>query len=434
MTLRVLHTADWHLGHRLHDVARDEEHGRFLGWLLDAIEGEEVDVLAVAGDVFDTANPPAAAQRAWYAFLAGAARRRPGLDVVVIGGNHDSAARLEAPAPLLDALRVHVVGSLPRLAGGALDLDRLLVPVGTKGTTGAGEPRAWIAAVPYLRPSDLSRSADVAGGPPVHPLDDPLVDPLDDPLVGGVRAVYAEVLAAARERAGASAAVLAMGHLYLAGTALSELSERKILGGNLHALPADLFGDAAYAALGHLHLAQAVSRPEVRYSGSPIPMSLTERNYPHQVVLVSLEGAAVSEVRALPVPRAVPFLRVPDSGSLPLGDALSRLEALEVPPGPRPFLEVAVTLAGPEPTLRRDVEAALRGKDVHLARIVPSYTGSGLALADAVSGAGLRDLDPAAVFLRRWSRDHEGEPPPELTAAFEEALDLARLQLEEAAS
>ncbi|XKH37180.1 exonuclease SbcCD subunit D [Azospirillum doebereinerae] len=98
-SLRVLHTADWHLGQTLHGVARDPEHARFLDWLLDRIGEHGVDALVIAGDVFDGQNPPIPALALFYRFLARAKTRFPALDVVVLAGNHDSASRLEAPSP-----------------------------------------------------------------------------------------------------------------------------------------------------------------------------------------------------------------------------------------------------------------------------------------------------------------------------------------------
>src|SRR5690349_8399639 len=112
--LRLLHTSDWHLGHTLHDLPRRYEHAHFLSWLLGKLEEEQVDALVVAGDIFDSANPSAEAQQALYKFLAEARLRLPALDVVIVGGNHDSAARLDAPDPLLRALGIRVIGGLPR--------------------------------------------------------------------------------------------------------------------------------------------------------------------------------------------------------------------------------------------------------------------------------------------------------------------------------
>lgn len=110
--MRLLHTADWHLGQTLHGVPRTYEHARFLSWLLTTIGEQAIDALLIAGDVFDSASPPPAAQEQYYQFLATARRLYPRLQVVVVGGNHDSAARLDAPAPVLQAIGVKVIGGL----------------------------------------------------------------------------------------------------------------------------------------------------------------------------------------------------------------------------------------------------------------------------------------------------------------------------------
>lgn len=408
--LRLLHTSDWHLGHTLHDVPRDAEHARFLEWLLAMLEAERVDALLIAGDVFETANPSAEAQRAWYGFVAEARRRMPGLQVVVISGNHDSPARLDAPRTLFHALGVHVVGALPRERGHLLT-ERVLFPL----RDAEGREAAWVAAVPFLRPGDL---------PPV-----PEEEEEGDPLVEGVRRVYAEALAAARARRRRGQALVAMGHCYMTGTRLSELSERKVLGGNLHALPVDIFPeDVAYAALGHLHLAQKVGgRDGVRYSGSPLPLALDEAGYRHQAWVVELEGEALAGVRSLAIPRFVDVLRVPEKGSAPLSEVLSLLRRLPARAAgseqARPFLEVCVCLPRPEPELRRKVEEALEGKAARLVKLTAQATGDARALADAATGEDLRSLGPEVVFRRRYQRDYPGEPAPALLEAFHELVE-----------
>lgn len=405
--MRIIHTSDWHLGKTLHDHPRREEHRRFLEWLLELVAAEEADALLVAGDVFETANPPADAQADWYDFLARARQRFPSLDVVVIGGNHDSAARLDAPDPLLRRFGLRVVGGLPRREGG-LDFERLVVPI----TDREGRTAAWVCAVPFLRTADLP-SAEGEG----------------DPLIEGVRRIYSEVLEEARRRREPGQALVAMGHLYMVGGQLSELSERKILGGNQHALPVEIFSEeVAYAALGHLHLAQRVGGLEhVRYSGSPIPLSMPEAEYRHQVLVVDFDGERLGEVRPVRIPRTVELLRPPETGPLPLEDVLVRLAALPetdptVPFEERPFLEVRVKLDRPVPGLREKIESALQGKHVRLVTLTASTTGDGLALGDAAPQRDLRELTPEEVFLRRYARDHEGEVPPELLECFHELV------------
>ncbi|HEX2568318.1 MAG TPA: exonuclease SbcCD subunit D C-terminal domain-containing protein [Polyangia bacterium] len=423
--MRLLHTADWHLGHTLHEIGREREHGLFLDWLLDTLGAAEVDALLIAGDVFETANPTAEAQAAWYRFLARARARFPHLHIVVIGGNHDSAARLDAPNPILRELTVHVIGGLPRrpstdaegrpgTGAGALDLDRLLVPLARRD----GSVGAWVAAVPFLRPVDL---------PPVPAGEG---DGGGDRLVEGVRRIYREVLDAARGRRQPGQALVAMGHCYLVGTTVSELSERKILGGHQHALPVDLFpDDVAYVALGHLHLAQAVGgRAGVRYSGSPIPLALSENEYPHQICLVDLDGERLAGVRPLAVPRTRTILRIPYEGPRPLDEVLALLATLppagpETPAELRPLLEVRVLLDRPEPALRRRIEPALEGKGVRLVKITPELAGRSRALAELAPHVRLSELRPEDVFIERYRRDFGVVPPDELLATFHELVE-----------
>ncbi|MGL5045184.1 MAG: metallophosphoesterase family protein, partial [Plesiomonas sp.] len=101
--LKIVHTADWHLGHHLHGYDRCAEHQAFLDWLQATLLREQADVLLVAGDLFDSANPPASAWQMLYRFLAHITRKMPHLNVVMIGGNHDSPSKLDAPHELLRA-------------------------------------------------------------------------------------------------------------------------------------------------------------------------------------------------------------------------------------------------------------------------------------------------------------------------------------------
>ena len=133
MSLKIIHTADWHLGQTFFGYDRDEEHEAFLSWLIDILTLRQTDVLLIAGDVFDVANPSAAAQRRFFRFLREANRRNPQLQIVIIAGNHDSAARLEAPIPLLEELNTSIVGAVPRKPIPKIDFDSLLIPLYNKG-------------------------------------------------------------------------------------------------------------------------------------------------------------------------------------------------------------------------------------------------------------------------------------------------------------
>ncbi|MFM5808574.1 exonuclease SbcCD subunit D C-terminal domain-containing protein [Aeromonas veronii] len=404
--MKILHTADWHLGHQLHGHDRRFEHDAFLDWLSDTLKAREIDALLVAGDLFDTANPPASAWQQLYRFLARLRAEMPRLNMVLIGGNHDSPSKLDAPHELLRAFDLHLVGSISRDSEGKLETDRLLVPLQDR----EGKIAAWCAAVPFLRSSDLRVESLEEG---------------QDRLIEGVRQVYAEVLAEGRARCGEDLPLIAMGHAYLAAGQLSELSERRVLGGNQHALPAELFAGADYTALGHLHLAQSPAEG-VHYSGSPLPLSLAEANYNHQVLEVTFAEGKLTGLERIPVPRAVEMIRLPQST---LDDALNAIASLELPACPQeaqPFLEVRLLLPKPEARIRERILAAIADKPVRLARISTQYQGSGGGLADGRERRRLDELSPTEVFRLCYQRQFEGEPEAGLVASFEEILEQVK--------
>jgi exonuclease SbcD len=441
----------------LRDHSRAAEHAHFLRWLVDTVVAREVDALLLAGDVFDAANPSPAALRLWFGFLGELKRARPAVQVVVIAGNHDSAARLEAPRELLAAFDVRVVGAIEREAGGALRTEPLLVPLRDR----SGATAAWCVAIPFLRGSDLAalvpsvleRHRPAAAVPPdggaERRTDDYVLprpaamaaattaceafptDPAADPLIEGMRALHAELFAAAAQVRQPGQALVAMAHGYLVGGALSELSERKVLGGNQHALPIDLFPpDCAYVALGHLHRPQPLAgHDHIRYSGSPIPLSMPERLHAHHVVCCDLDGERVTKIWSLRVPRLVPLLRLPEHGALLPDAALAAVAALP-PRDPsrseelRPLVEVAVQLPQPSPQLGERIAQAIASRDARLVRVDVQLTGTSAADAEAATrGVELATLAPEEVFLRRYHRDHAEPPPAALLAAFRELLE-----------
>jgi exonuclease SbcD len=416
--MRLLHTSDWHLGQTLHNFDRTFEHQRFLDWLLETIVAEQADALLIAGDIFDNANPSAASQRQLYRFLQQARTKSPQLDIVVIAGNHDSPGRLEAPGPLLEAHGTRVIGHVVRNGEGEIDLERMVVPL----TGSDGAVAAWCVAVPFLRPGDVPRVAVQAAEGDAAPV---------DAYLSGIALLYQQAYELARSRCTNGEAILAMGHCHMVGGDSSPDSERRILIGGTEALPASMFDPGiAYAALGHLHLAQKVGKQEhLRYSGSPLPLSFAEIDYRHQVLRIDLDGAKASEIVPLHVPRAVELLRVPPQPA-PLKQAIAELVGLDLPDAPlheQPYLEVRVLLDGPEPSLRAQVEAALEGKPVRLAKIEPTRRVVTTAGPEsALSLDQLAQLQPDDIFQRLWRQRFGEDAPADQLAAFAELMGEAR--------
>ena len=407
--MKILHTSDWHLGHSLRGFDRHFEHQCFLDWLLGQIRQQDIDALLVTGDIFDNANPSAASQKQLYRFLQAAREAAPHLRVVLIAGNHDSPGRLEAPSPLLDLFETTVVGQTWRNADGELDLNALIVPLHDRNNV----RRAWCLAVPFLRPGDVPR-----------------VETDGDSYLAGVDALYREALQKVLLNRQAGEAILAMGHCHLDGGTVSQESERRIVVGGLESLSVTMFDKhIAYAALGHLHLPQSVGgRDWVRYSGSPLPMSFSEIDYPHQIVCVELTGDQVKSMQSLHVPRAVELLRIPAKPA-PLLEVLETLAALSfaetaLPEEHWPYLEVRLLLDAPEPGARAAIESVLEGKPVRLAGIDSSYQrGNDPLLDTAVPAPGdLNQLQPEDVLQRHYQSLYGSAVPDELIRAFQTLL------------
>jgi exonuclease SbcD len=411
--MRVLHTADWHLGQTFHDYDRDYEHTCFLDWLLLQIEARKPDALLVSGDVFDSVNPPASAQRLYYDFLRRAADVHPGLQMVVTAGNHDAAARLEAPAPLLHRFNVTVVGTVERDADAVIRYPKFLVPI----TNAQGKVAALVLAVPFLRINDL-----------------PVVPDAKDAYIEGVGAFYRELTREAcrvRDSLHPGAVLVGMGHCHLGEGAESCDSERRLVVGGLESLSAATFpSELCYVALGHLHKPQSFDGGRVQYSGSPIPLSFTEKHYRHRVCELEFGPAGLLGQRTLEIPRAVPLLSLPEGRAVPMDALVEMLRGNDYGAADvrekYPFLEVRYLDDGPDPLRRHRIERALEGRPVRLAhtRFEPKDNPA-IPLTDQEQ-AGLGDLqsiDPLAVLLAAYRERYEGgEPEPALLAAFREIL------------
>jgi exonuclease SbcD len=402
--MRILHTADWHLGQTLNGWSREYEHRAFFDALLGLIVDEAVDVLLVAGDVFDGINPSGETQRLLYATLARFLKARPGLQIVLIAGNHDPAQRLEAPEAVLRALSVHVVGTLHRDANG-VDMSRHLIPL----FDAQGMPKAHLLAVPFLRQADLpGLTLSAANG----------VEPA---IVAAARRLHAEMTDAAVALA-AGLPVLAMGHLTCTGAQESEGAERRIMIGGEHAVPPDIFpASLAYVALGHLHRPQSLGGGRVRYSGSPFPLSATEIPYDHGVTLLDLNEGLIP--RHIPLPRPVAVLRFPETGSAFLQEVEADLAALNLDPNvPReaqPFVYITLTADRPATTLLAEAEALIERSPVRLAGL--SIARSEMA-APTAPPPSLAETSPEELFLIAFHQAHGIDPDSHHIAAFRDAF------------
>jgi DNA repair protein SbcD/Mre11 len=389
--MRILHTSDWHIGRSLFERKRFDEFLAFLTWLHETIEQEQIDVLVVAGDVFDTIAPGNRSQELYYSFLRGMVDSYCH-DVVIIAGNHDSPSFLEAPKELLSALRVHVVGSIT-----ADPADEVLVLNNT-----AGEAALIVCAVPFLRDRDIRLSTEGESS-----------DDKTQKLIMGMRAHYAAVNAIALEKQqalGASVPILAMGHLFAAGGKTSENDGvRDLYIGSLGQVGHDIFpATFDYVALGHLHVPQRVGETQhIRYSGSPLPMGFGEAYQRKEVLVVEfgpglgrVAGQAEFPLTPSPVVRsiAVPLFQRLERLSGDLDTIRERILSLAATQQSI-WLEIEYTGTAVGANLREQLEALVAGTTLEILRIRNSRIVEH-AMQRLDSEEVLEDLDAYEVFNR----------------------------------
>ena len=413
--IRILHTADWHLGQTFFGYDRTEEHTIFLDWLAKEICDKEIDALIIAGDVFDVSNPSASSQRMYYQFIYRVTAENPNLQIVIVAGNHDSAARLEAPLPLLQAMRTEVRGVVRKQDGGEIDHDHLIIELKNR----RGEVELLCMAVPFLRQGDY-----------------PVVQTDGKPYAEGVRKLYTQLLQRTWERRKGGQSIMAIGHLQATGSEIAEkdYSERTVIGG-LECVSPEVFSEQiAYTALGHIHKAQRVSgRENVRYSGSPIPMSFAEKYYHHGVVMVTFDEGCAVEIERLECPKLITLLSVPNGAAEQPESVLKALRELPEINGEAPYLEVKVLLDEPEPMLRQQVEEALADKNYRLARIVSTYRQEEgkVEKGNDVWIKGLQEMSPLQIVQSVFEKSYQTEMSDELTELFQEAYVSATRKEEE---
>ena len=375
--VKVLHTSDWHLGARLYERPRLDEAEFFLKWLRDFIQEEEVNILLVAGDVYDSSLPPGEAVGLYYNFLSelfrenGERVRRGEFKVVIIGGNHDSPLRLEGPGEFLRLGGVEVFG---RWGEG-------LTPPGPVRIRVGGE-RLSIHPFPYIAPHEALGKA-------------PRWNEEE-------REEYAKVLSEAMERSVEEGedVRICLSHLWVEGLQGGG-SERSLEVGGLGQLPLSALPTCDYFALGHIHSPTSVS-DRVHYSGTPYPLTFREAEVRRRVILWSPgEGAASVEV-----PLFRKLIRL--EGSQQEIMERSWLEDLR-----GALLEVTVHLKGPEPGLNERIRKSLGKRGAEVLAVIPLFE-----RRERRREMRSTLLKPLEVFELCWKEEHGAEPPREIRDLF----------------
>lgn len=407
--MKLLHTSDWHLGRNLYGRRRQAEFAAFLDWLLDCMASQQVDVLIVAGDIFDTSTPGTAAQELYYRFLARVAASAC-RHVVIVGGNHDSPSFLDAPAGLLRALDVHVVGQACTDPAEQVLLLR----------ADNGEPQLIVCAVPYLRDRDIRQ---VEAGESISDKEQKLLD--------GIRNHYAgigEAASALNARLERPVPIVGTGHLFAAGgQTIDGDGVRELYVGSLAHVHASIFPACFdYVALGHLHVPQQVGGQEhIRYSGSPLPMGFGEAGQQKSLCLVQFvadkQGGFAPDIERVNIPVFQRLVRI--SGDLQ--QILARVQALKAE-AESVWLEVLYNGEAVVSDLREQLAEQVEGSTLEILRIRNQRV-SAQILEQHTQTETLDDLSELDVFTRCLEAHQiPDEQRDELLHSYHQVLDDLR--------
>ena len=409
--MKILHTADWHLGNNFHSYDRTTEHHHFLNWLILTLRQQMPDILLIAGDIFDSSNPSATAESLFYDFLMEATEVVPGLQIVIVAGNHDSASRLDAPAEMLKRHNIYVRGNIKRNEeDDSINFDDLILPLARRNQT---EAEVVCLALPYLRPYDYPCGMTVAEG---------------------IQYYFENLMHRLRKSEFKGLPVISAAHFYAAGAEIceNEHSERLVVGGQ-DCVPTDVVGKGiSYTALGHIHRAQDVHSKvtQMYYSGSALPMSFSERQYQHGIQLVDLAEDGSVEVSRIHYTPLRSLLCIPNKGNATtqeVFDAISTLPKREKNDNGDswPYLEIRLLEKQPEPTLLHNVTEALADRAVHFCRIVRELPASEKETEIRQHSETLQNLSPIKMAQRVFAHYYQEEMPPEMESRFKKAEEIS---------
>lgn len=398
--MKLLHTADWHLGQKFFHEDRQKEHQAALDWLAHYIIKEEVELLVVAGDIFDTDSPPNYARKLYFDFLKKLIHSCC-KDIVIIAGNHDSANMLEASKELFKLLNVHVVGSVSENRA-----EQIIEIRDAKNVL-----KAVVGAVPYLRDKDIRKS--VSGES---------YEERVESLRLGVQQHYAEMETALQPYQKENVPIIVTGHLYAAGGQRDD-RPNSIHIGSLDIIEADSFStDFDYVALGHLHRCQQIgkNRP-IWYSGALIPLDFTELKISQVVRLVEFDKKNIIEQKNVKVPLIRQLVHLQGT----LDTIKEKLLNLDTAVELSTWLKIEVETETYSPDLEGDLREIIARKPAEIMTLNQKNIGERKELDELYRNLqSLQDLEEVEVF--RMCAQQKGqiqtEQMSDLEASFTELL------------
>lgn len=376
--MKILHTSDWHLGHSLYGKKRYKEFESFLNWFIEYIDQENIDVVLISGDIFDSSNPSIRAMELYFDFLGRIAKSKCQY-LIVAAGNHDSPALLNAPKKLLRTLNIHAIGSISEKFD-----DEIIILNDTLGS-----PSLIVCAVPFLRDRDIRT---------VEPGEE--IAEKTEKMLHGIREHYQIIHKAAeskRNEIGFKIPIVTMGHLFAAGgVSIEGDGVRELYIGNLTRVGIDSFSTGIdYVALGHLHSPQILGgRETVRYSGSPLPMGFAEAGQKKILISVEFNPEKNPVITEIPVPRFQDL----ESISGDFNTIVNRLRELRGRDNPL-WVEITLTDKLIIPNIQLRLNEIIRNSNIEILKITNTWIVDQIIQQMSVDES-LTDLHERDVFNR----------------------------------
>lgn len=278
--MKVLHTSDWHIGRKLYNKDIKEDFSFFFSWLIELINREKIDVLVIAGDIFDLAYPSNESLNQYFDYLK-QLHDSYCKKIIITSGNHDSVSTLNAPKNILRHFDIIVVGKSSE------NIEEQIIEIKNE----ENKTKLVICAIPYLRDTDIRKS--IAG------------ESYEDKALAikeGIINYYKKFADKVKHYKEKLIPVIATGHFFLTDSKMDD-AERELYIGSLQQISSRKFPEIFdYFALGHIHRPQIVgNKKNVRYSGSPLPMSFSERNQQKSVVLIDFSKEI--KIRTVNIPK-----------------------------------------------------------------------------------------------------------------------------------
>ncbi len=398
--MKILHTSDWHLGRLLHGYKRTDEYINFLNWLAGYITDNQIECLLISGDIFDSNTPPNQAMELYYGFLSrlihSVCRH-----IIIIAGNHDSPALLNAPRDILKHFNIHITGSITE------NIEDEIIKVKDH----EGKVRLIVCAVPFLRDKDI-RSSEAGES----------IEQKEQKMIEGIRNHYRQVCDLANDiRGDMDIPIIAMGHLFTAGGSITEDDGvRELYIGSLGHVHHQIFPEYLdYVALGHLHVPQKVNQSDkIRYSGSPLPMGFGEARQQKIMCLIETQdrNLTVNEVE-------IPVFQRLESIKGNRDKIISRLQEL-VLENEEILAEVVYTGEEQFSDLKTVVERLAAGSKIEIILTKNNIVYNAI-LKVTENRETLEELSKEEVFLRCLkANNRSAEEETELMQTFQEAVLL----------